>query len=221
MARIDPADRRGLRRRHRRARPPARPSGELAWRIDRDDARPRRRRPRLPDNRRRRAARRPAPPRRRPTAPIARGRAGVIDMGARRRRLRRRPDADDLGRRADGAAARRSTMSSYEAQRAALGGAAGRLSGKEADALAREPITAAGYGEQFTHGLGHGLGIRVHEAPSLGKKSEEALQAGTGGDGRAGHLHRGLGRRPDRRRRRRRGQRLPHLDRRAETDLTA
>ncbi len=66
----------------------------------------------------------------------------------------------------------------YDAQRAALAALRAGLSGKEADALAREPITAAGYSEQFTHGLGHGLGIRVHEAPSLGKKSEEALRPG-------------------------------------------
>jgi Xaa-Pro aminopeptidase len=66
----------------------------------------------------------------------------------------------------------------YDAQRAALVGLRAGLSGKDADALAREPIAAAGYGEHFTHGLGHGLGIRVHEAPSLGKKATDPLQPG-------------------------------------------
>jgi Xaa-Pro aminopeptidase len=66
----------------------------------------------------------------------------------------------------------------YDAQRAALAGLRAGMSGKAGDALAREPITAAGFGEQFTHGLGHGLGIRVHEAPSMGKKSEDVLQPG-------------------------------------------
>jgi Xaa-Pro aminopeptidase len=52
------------------------------------------------------------------------------------------------------------------------------MGGREADTLAREPIEAAGYGEQFGHGLGHGVGIQVHEAPRLGKTSEDALTAG-------------------------------------------
>jgi Xaa-Pro aminopeptidase len=64
------------------------------------------------------------------------------------------------------------------AQRAALDALRAGLTGKEADAAARDVIEAAGYGDQFTHGLGHGLGIRVHEAPSLGKTSTDVLQAG-------------------------------------------
>ena len=35
-----------------------------------------------------------------------------------------------------------------------------------------------GYGDEFGHGLGHGVGIEVHEAPRLSKRSEETLEAG-------------------------------------------
>ncbi len=52
------------------------------------------------------------------------------------------------------------------------------MTGKEADALAREVIAAAGFGETFTHSLGHGVGVRVHEAPSLSPRSERPLQVG-------------------------------------------
>ncbi len=52
------------------------------------------------------------------------------------------------------------------------------MTGKEADALAREVIAAAGFGEAFTHSLGHGVGVRVHEAPSLSPRSERPLQVG-------------------------------------------
>jgi Xaa-Pro aminopeptidase len=47
--------------------------------------------------------------------------------------------------------------------------------GTEADAYAREVIDAAGYGEYFTHSLGHGIGLEVHESPSLSKVSEDVL----------------------------------------------
>jgi Xaa-Pro aminopeptidase len=49
------------------------------------------------------------------------------------------------------------------------------VGGREADAVARRPIDAAGYAERFGHGLGHGVGIQVHEAPRLGKSSEDEL----------------------------------------------
>jgi Xaa-Pro aminopeptidase len=39
-------------------------------------------------------------------------------------------------------------------------------------------IAEAGYGEFFGHGLGHGLGLQVHEAPALRPNSEFVLQAG-------------------------------------------
>lgn len=49
------------------------------------------------------------------------------------------------------------------------------MTGREADALARDPIAAAGYGEAFGHSLGHGLGLEVHEAPRLSPTAEAIL----------------------------------------------
>jgi Xaa-Pro aminopeptidase len=49
------------------------------------------------------------------------------------------------------------------------------LSGVAGDALARDVIAAGGYGDYFTHGLGHGIGLEVHEGPSLGKLSQDTL----------------------------------------------
>jgi Xaa-Pro aminopeptidase len=50
------------------------------------------------------------------------------------------------------------------------------LKGKEVDAVARQIIVEAGYGDYFGHGLGHGVGLAVHEEPGLGKLGEKALQ---------------------------------------------
>jgi Xaa-Pro aminopeptidase len=52
------------------------------------------------------------------------------------------------------------------------------MTGQEADALARDALTARGFGEAFGHGLGHGLGIEVHEAPRLSRIAEGQLQEG-------------------------------------------
>ena len=46
------------------------------------------------------------------------------------------------------------------------------------DAVARDIIDAAGHGEHFGHGLGHGVGLEIHEAPRLGKTAEGSLVAG-------------------------------------------
>ena len=46
------------------------------------------------------------------------------------------------------------------------------------DAAAREVIASAGYGEYFTHSVGHGLGMQVHEAPMMRAGTETVLQPG-------------------------------------------
>lgn len=50
----------------------------------------------------------------------------------------------------------------------------------DADALAREVIVQAGYGEAFGHSLGHGVGLAVHEAPSLSPHKERATELKAG-----------------------------------------
>ena len=60
----------------------------------------------------------------------------------------------------------------------AVDGIRAGVTGVEADALAREPIAEAGYGEKFGHGLGHGVGLLVHEAPRLSTESPETLEPG-------------------------------------------
>lgn len=66
-----------------------------------------------------------------------------------------------------------------EAQRAAIEGLAPGLGGAEADALARDRIERAGFGDRFLHGLGHGIGLEVHEAPKLGRTSQDRLESHT------------------------------------------
>ena len=64
------------------------------------------------------------------------------------------------------------------AQAAGLEAVRSGVSGVDADAAAREVISAGGHGDGFGHGLGHGVGLEVHEAPRLGKLSEDELEAG-------------------------------------------
>ena len=52
------------------------------------------------------------------------------------------------------------------------------ISGRDVDEVARKIISDSGYGENFLHGLGHGLGLEVHEAPRLSRSSKDILQIG-------------------------------------------
>jgi Xaa-Pro aminopeptidase len=52
------------------------------------------------------------------------------------------------------------------------------MTGGEADRIARDLIAAAGYGDQFGHSLGHGVGLEIHEGPTLRRESEDILQPG-------------------------------------------
>src|SRR6266705_2543785 len=63
------------------------------------------------------------------------------------------------------------------AQLRAREGVRAGMTGRDADALARELIEAGGFGDAFGHSLGHGLGLEVHEAPRLSKTSAEPLPA--------------------------------------------
>lgn len=49
---------------------------------------------------------------------------------------------------------------------------------KDADAIARDVIKEAGYGSYFGHSLGHGVGLEIHEEPSMGPRSEGLLLPG-------------------------------------------
>jgi len=66
----------------------------------------------------------------------------------------------------------------YRAQRAAAAAVrAGAVCG-DVDGIARAMIEDAGHGDDFGHGLGHGVGIDVHEAPRLAKDEDAVLAAG-------------------------------------------
>lgn len=65
-----------------------------------------------------------------------------------------------------------------EAQLAGLAAVKAGIKAKDADAAARKVITDRGYGEYFGHGTGHGVGLEIHESPSLNTRDETILQAG-------------------------------------------
>jgi Xaa-Pro aminopeptidase len=70
----------------------------------------------------------------------------------------------------------------YDVVRAANENAANRvragMTGRDADAIARDYIEQRGYGDLFGHSLGHGLGLEVHEAPRLARTADGALAEG-------------------------------------------
>jgi Xaa-Pro aminopeptidase len=64
------------------------------------------------------------------------------------------------------------------AQLAALDAVRPGPEGREIDAVARDLIADAGHGDHFGHGLGHGVGLEVHEAPRLARTGADRLVAG-------------------------------------------
>ena len=64
------------------------------------------------------------------------------------------------------------------AQKAAIAAVKPGVKGHDVDAIARQVIADAGYGEYFGHGLGHGIGLQVHEGPSLRPSSDSLLTPG-------------------------------------------
>jgi Xaa-Pro aminopeptidase len=65
-----------------------------------------------------------------------------------------------------------------DAQQTSLDAVRPGPTGREVDAVARDLIGAAGHADHFGHGLGHGVGLEVHEAPRLARSGETALAAG-------------------------------------------
>ena len=64
------------------------------------------------------------------------------------------------------------------AQQMALGKLKSGIAGRALDAVARDYITLKGYGKQFGHGLGHGVGLEIHEPPRASFTSEDTLLTG-------------------------------------------
>jgi Xaa-Pro aminopeptidase len=109
--------------------------------------------------------------------PIAEGEPIVIDMGAQLEGY-----SADLTRTIvigqSDSKFRERYASVLEAQLAALSQIRPGMTGQEADAVARDALVRSGLGEGFVHGLGHGVGLLVHESPSLGTTSKDVLRPG-------------------------------------------
>lgn len=65
-----------------------------------------------------------------------------------------------------------------EAQERALAAIRPGAACREVDAQARNHIAQAGYGDYFGHGLGHGVGLQIHEGPTLNPRSDQVLEEG-------------------------------------------
>lgn len=64
------------------------------------------------------------------------------------------------------------------AQQKAVQAVKPKAKARDIDTVARKVIEAAGYGEQFVHSLGHGVGLEVHEPPALSQQSKDRLMIG-------------------------------------------
>jgi Xaa-Pro aminopeptidase len=108
---------------------------------------------------------------------VARGQLVVIDWGAQLdgycsdcTRTIAAGEPDDAAR-AVYELVRAAQVSGLEAVRAGV-------AGREVDAVARAGIDAGGLGERFGHGLGHGVGLDIHEGPRLSQRSGDILATG-------------------------------------------
>lgn len=101
----------------------------------------------------------------------------TFDFGAR---VRRYPS--DLTRTVVLGAATEKQREIYQAvldaQLAGIAAIHAGADGKAVDSAARDVIAARGYGDQFSHGLGHGLGLHIHDHIALSQRSEVKLEAG-------------------------------------------
>jgi Xaa-Pro aminopeptidase len=77
-----------------------------------------------------------------------------------------------------GAEERRLFDAVLEAQKAALAAVAPGKSGRQVDAVARDILAGHGLAEAFSHSLGHGTGLVIHEGPRLSHSSDDVLQPG-------------------------------------------
>jgi Xaa-Pro aminopeptidase len=77
-----------------------------------------------------------------------------------------------------GVAVRRAYGAVLDAQRKALDAARAGMTGAELDAVARASLEEADLGEWFSHGLGHGIGLQVHEWPRVSSSSDAELPVG-------------------------------------------
>jgi len=65
-----------------------------------------------------------------------------------------------------------------QAQQAAIDVVRAGVTGGAVDAIAREVVDGAGYGAFFTHGLGHGVGLEIHEGPNFRRGGDDVLPSG-------------------------------------------
>ncbi len=87
----------------------------------------------------------------------------------------------------------RSYDACLEGQVAGLEATKSGRAGRDVDAVAREVIAQAGYGELFAHGLGHGVGMEIHEQPTMRPESEDVLATDGVVTVEPGIYHPGLG----------------------------
>jgi len=108
---------------------------------------------------------------------IRKGDLVVVDIGATYRYYR-----SDMTRTFVAGKPSRRQRNLYEivrlAQEKAFQSVKSKVKAKDIDAVARKVIEDTGYGEYFVHGLGHGVGLEVHEPPTLNPTSKDKLAVG-------------------------------------------